>query len=76
VHLVGDVMLDALDYNLKVAKMRSRIIEELGLEKKKYLVTTVHRPGNTDSIDNMRSIIEALGESGMPVVFPGVSGKL
>jgi UDP-GlcNAc3NAcA epimerase len=70
VHLVGDVMLDALDYNLELAKMRSKIIEELGLEKKKYLVTTVHRPGNTDSIDNMRSIIEALGDSGIPVVFP------
>ena len=70
VHLVGDIMLDALSYNLEVAKMKSRIIEELGLEKKKYLVTTVHRPGNTDSIDNMRSIIEALGDSGMPVVFP------
>jgi UDP-N-acetylglucosamine 2-epimerase (non-hydrolysing) len=67
---VGDVMLDALSYNLEVAKMKSRIIEKLGLEKKKYLVTTVHRPGNTDSIDNMRSIIEALGEIGMPVVFP------
>ncbi len=25
---------------------------------------------HTDSIDNMRSIIEALGELGMPVVFP------
>ncbi len=70
VHLVGDVMLDALSNNMEVAKMRSRIIEELGLEKRKYLVTTVHRPGNTDSIDNMRSIIEALGESGIPVVFP------
>ncbi|MCE8429706.1 MAG: UDP-N-acetylglucosamine 2-epimerase (non-hydrolyzing) [Candidatus Methanoperedens sp.] len=70
VHLVGDVMLDALEYNIIVARKKSRVIEELGLEKKKYLVTTVHRPGNTDSIDNMRSIIEALGDSGMPVVFP------
>lgn len=70
VNLVGDVMLDALTYNLEVAKKKSRIIEELELEERKYLVTTVHRPGNTDSIDNMRSIIEALGESGMPVVFP------
>ena len=70
VHLVGDVMLDALEYNKKVAEKKSKIIEELGLEKKKYLVTTVHRPGNTDSIDNMKSIIEALGEIGMPVVFP------
>jgi UDP-GlcNAc3NAcA epimerase len=70
VHLVGDVMLDALSYNLKVAKKKSKIVEELGLEKKEYLVTTVHRPNNTDSIDNMRSIIEALGDSGTPVVFP------
>jgi len=70
VHLVGDIMLDALDHNLKAAKMRSKIIEELGLEKQKYLVTTVHRPGNTHSINNMRSIIEALGETGMHVVFP------
>ncbi|HYN44818.1 MAG TPA: UDP-N-acetylglucosamine 2-epimerase (non-hydrolyzing) [Candidatus Limnocylindrales bacterium] len=70
VHLVGDVMLDALSYNLEVAQKKSRIIEELGLEKKKYLVTTVHRPGNTDIIDNMKNIIGALGESGMPVVFP------
>jgi UDP-GlcNAc3NAcA epimerase len=70
VHLVGDVMLDALTYNLEVARKKSRIIGELELEKKKYLVTTVHRPGNTDSIENMRNIIEALGDSGMPVVFP------
>lgn len=70
VYLVGDVMLDALSYNVGVAKMKSRIIEELGLEKKQYIVVTVHRPGNTDSFDNMRSIIGALGESGMPVVFP------
>jgi UDP-N-acetylglucosamine 2-epimerase (non-hydrolysing) len=70
VHLVGDVMLDALSYNLEVARKKSRIIEELGLEKKKYLVTTVHRPGNTDSIENMRSIIEAVGDSCMPLVFP------
>ncbi len=70
VYLVGDVMLDALEYNLKLSRKKSRIIEELGLEKQKYLVTTVHRPGNTDRIDNMRSIIEALSDSGMSVVFP------
>ncbi len=70
VHLVGDVMLDALNYDIKVARKKSKIIENMRLEKKKYLVITVHRPGNTDSIDNMRSIIEALGESDMPVVFP------
>ena len=70
VHLVGDVMTDALIYNKKVAYDRSRIIEELGLKHKGYLVVTVHRPSNTDSRENIRNIIEALGGSGRPVVFP------
>ncbi|SNQ61102.1 UDP-N-acetylglucosamine 2-epimerase homolog [Candidatus Methanoperedens nitroreducens] len=70
VHLVGDVMVDALEYNRKVAEEKSRIIEELGLEKGKYLVITVHRPGNTDSRENMTNIIEAMGEAGRTVVFP------
>lgn len=70
VHLVGDVMVDALEYNLKIAEKKSGIIEELALEKGKYLVITVHRPGNTDSRENMTNIIEALGEAGRVVVFP------
>ena len=70
VYLVGDVMVDALEYNLKIAEKKSGIIEELALEKGKYLVITVHRPGNTDSRENMTNIIEALGETGGVVVFP------
>jgi UDP-N-acetylglucosamine 2-epimerase (non-hydrolysing) len=70
VHLVGDVMLDALEYNRKVAEKKSHILEELGLEKGKYLVITIHRPSNTDSRENMSNIIEALREIGEAVVFP------
>lgn len=70
VHLAGDVMVDALEYYRKMAKEKSRIIEELGLEKGKYVVITVHRPSNTDSKDNMSNIIEALGQSGKITVFP------
>ncbi|MCZ7394012.1 MAG: UDP-N-acetylglucosamine 2-epimerase (non-hydrolyzing) [Candidatus Methanoperedens sp.] len=70
VHLVGDVMVDALEYNLKIAEKKSGIIEELALEKGKYLVITVHRPGNTDSRENMTNIIGALREAGRVVVFP------
>ncbi|MFH1323555.1 MAG: UDP-N-acetylglucosamine 2-epimerase (non-hydrolyzing) [Methanobacteriota archaeon] len=70
VHLVGDVMVDALEYNLKIAEKKSGIIEEMGLERGKYLVITIHRPGNTDSREKMTNIIEALGEAGRVVVFP------
>lgn len=70
VHQVGDVMLDALKYNLEIAEKKSIILEELDLISKEYLVATVHRPSNTDSFDNLSSIIEAFYNSKLPVVFP------
>jgi len=70
VFLVGDVMCDAMEYNRAVAEERSRILEEVGVRPGEYLVVTVHRPSNTDDRDNMAAIIGALGDAGMPVVFP------
>lgn len=70
IHLVGDVMADAIDYNRAIAEGRSRILADLGLEPGGYLVITVHRPSNTDSPANMTAILSALGEAGMPAVFP------
>ena len=70
VHLVGDVMCDAVEYNRVVAEERSRILEDVGVSPGEYLAVTVHRPSNTDDRDNMAAIIGALGEAGMPVVFP------
>ena len=70
VHLVGDVMCDALKYNRTVAEERSRVLEDVGVRPGEYLVATVHRPSNTDSREHMAAIIDALGEAGRPVVFP------
>lgn len=70
VHQVGDVMLDALKYNLKIAEERSTILDDLNLISKGYLVVTVHRPSNTDSLENLSSIVKALCNSDLPVVFP------
>jgi len=69
-HLVGDVMADALAFNRGIAEEKSRILETLGLVRKEYLVMTIHRPSNTDSRQNLTSIIRAVGEVGVPVVFP------
>ncbi|OPY41994.1 MAG: hypothetical protein A4E41_00606 [Methanoregulaceae archaeon PtaU1.Bin066] len=70
VHLVGDVMVDALEYNKGIAEQQSQILERFGLSRKGYLVVTVHRPANTDNRNNMESILSALEESGLPVLFP------
>src|SRR5918999_561056 len=43
VHLVGDVMYDALCHNIQIAERRSTILEHLKLRPKEYLLATVHR---------------------------------
>ncbi|MEE9163054.1 MAG: UDP-N-acetylglucosamine 2-epimerase (non-hydrolyzing) [Candidatus Neomarinimicrobiota bacterium] len=70
VHQVGDTMYDAVLRFLEVARQRSTILADLGLEPQGYYVATVHRPGNTDSPQNLRDILAALLELEGPVVFP------
>ena len=70
VHLVGDVMVDALRHNASIAEKKSHIIHKLGLTTGNYFVATVHRPANTDEQKNLTAIIAAFKESGKTVVFP------
>jgi UDP-N-acetylglucosamine 2-epimerase (non-hydrolysing) len=70
VHLVGDVMVDALMHNADISEKKSHIIQNLGLKKGNYYVATVHRPSNTDDRKNLTEIIEAFRESGKEVIFP------
>jgi UDP-GlcNAc3NAcA epimerase len=72
VHLVGDVMFDAALYYGRKAELQSRILESLGLERRDYLLATIHRAENTDSADVLRSIVEALAvlANEIPVVLP------
>jgi UDP-N-acetylglucosamine 2-epimerase (non-hydrolysing) len=70
VYLVGDVMVDALEFNKEISEKHSTIIERLGLAQKHYSVLTIHRPSNTDDREHMKNILEAVGETGITVVFP------
>jgi len=69
VHLTGDVMYDALLFNLKIAE-KSDILERLGVKTKEYLLATIHRQSNTDSLENLKTIIEAFSSSDEKIVFP------
>ena len=70
VHLVGDVMVDALRQNLPHAANCSTIHEDLGIEYVRYYIATVHRASNTDSEENLRGIMDALSELNHPVIYP------
>jgi UDP-N-acetylglucosamine 2-epimerase len=63
-------MYDAVLQFAAIAKKRSTILKDLDLEPKNYLLTTIHRPYNTDIPDNLRNIFEAFAEIGEIIVFP------
>lgn len=49
VHLVGDVLYDAVSMLAMVARKNSRITEKLRLVSGEYVLATVHRAASTDS---------------------------
>jgi UDP-GlcNAc3NAcA epimerase len=70
VHLVGDTMYDAVLQFSETARQKSKILEDLGLRTKEYILATVHRPYNTDVLENLESILSAFLEINEPIVFP------
>lgn len=73
VSVVGDVMLDASLYYRKIVRQRrpeDNLRRKLSLPEEFFLLT-FHRAENTDSIERLSAICEALNSfSGIPSVFP------
>jgi UDP-GlcNAc3NAcA epimerase len=66
----GDVMQDAAIYYAQKAEEKSRIIEDLRLEK--FILATIHRQENTDNPDNLAGIVQGLNliNKITPVIVP------
>jgi UDP-N-acetylglucosamine 2-epimerase (non-hydrolysing) len=71
VKLVGNVMIDALRTHLPVAR-RLQIPHKLGLETKRFILWTMHRPSNVDDDRTLAAWIRAMQAIGarVPIVFP------
>lgn len=70
VHNVGDVMYDATLHFKKLALSKSKIIKELDLESKNFILTTIHRAENTNDIERLKNIVEALNDSKELIIIP------
>ncbi len=57
---VGDVMYDAALYYGKKSAETSEIIKKLNLKENNFILCTVHRQENTDSLEHFQAIISAL----------------
>ena len=68
--LVGDVMYDSLLYYGKIAEQKSRILKNLKLKQKEYILLTLHRPYNVDNIHKLQNIFSALKQTKKIIVLP------
>jgi UDP-GlcNAc3NAcA epimerase len=70
VHLVGDVMYDAVLAFGARARERSQVLASLGVAPGSYLLATVHRAYNTDDPIVLRRLLHALEAIGETVLLP------
>ncbi len=71
IYLTGSPMREVLENALPSIKA-STVLEQLGLEAKKFFIVSVHREENVDSKENLKKVVDALNalhaEYGYPVV--------
>jgi len=69
---VGDVMYDVLKLSLKIAEKRSKILETLRLDSKRYNLLTIHRSENTNFKKNFEKIVNFVNGASREdiVIFP------
>lgn len=66
--LVGDVMTDVL-YRVRNGITDTPLALEVAVEPGEYYVATLHRPGNTDDPQRLRSIVEGMADIDKTVVL-------
>jgi UDP-N-acetylglucosamine 2-epimerase (non-hydrolysing) len=74
VHVVGNTVVDAALHYAKIAYEKSDIAERLGINGKQYALLTMHRPGNVDDPERLRSMLNAINDAAdrydLLLVFP------
>ncbi len=68
--LVGDIMVDSLNFVQKSLQNNPIIIEELCKTSEDFVLATIHRAENTGDRSRLNSLIKALSNFDLPVVLP------
>ena len=70
----GDVMYDNSMYFASLAERKSDILHRIGVESGEFILTTIHRPNNTDDPTRLSAIISSLlsiaERDSLVLVFP------
>ncbi|MFC3039868.1 non-hydrolyzing UDP-N-acetylglucosamine 2-epimerase [Virgibacillus xinjiangensis] len=69
VYQIGDVMYDAVLYNMELAESK-HALNEFGLESRDYILATIHRAENTDVEEKMKAIVDTFLTLNKQVFLP------
>jgi UDP-N-acetylglucosamine 2-epimerase len=69
IDVVGDVMADACFRFAPIARERSGVLAEHGVEPGRYIAATIHRAANVQR-ERLARIVDGLGRTGEHVLFP------
>lgn len=74
IFVTGNTIVDAIYQNLDIVKRKMDVLDELGLEKRVYLLATAHRQENVDVKKRLRGLLKGLelvlSEFDLPLIFP------
>jgi UDP-GlcNAc3NAcA epimerase len=70
VYLSGDVMFDAVLQFGNIAETKIFFEDVVQYKKGEYCLFTLHRPSNTNNIDNIEKILSGIGKINLPVLWP------
>lgn len=74
IFVVGNLIVDTLFQNIKIAKKYDKIFKDLKIKKEKYFLITAHRSENVDFKDKLKGILEGLNliykNYQLPIIYP------
>jgi UDP-N-acetylglucosamine 2-epimerase len=68
--LTGDIMVDTMETNLRIALQKSSILKDLNLESSDFSLLTLHRDYNVDDPIILKKLLDQLGQLDGKIIFP------
>ncbi|MEO7834308.1 MAG: UDP-N-acetylglucosamine 2-epimerase (non-hydrolyzing) [Ginsengibacter sp.] len=69
-YLTGDIMVDTIKNNLKIALEKSNIIADLRVKDGNFNLLTLHRNYNVDHVEVLEHLLNEIGKLDEIVIFP------
>lgn len=68
IYVTGNTAIDAVIQHLPIAERKSEILKKIPFEK--FVLATAHRAENVDDVAVLKTLMEVIASSPVPVVYP------